>query len=254
MTDQPSTTRVTRRGAVTVIELDRPDKRNAMNAQMAVDLDRALDELGEARALVLTGDTVAFSAGADLSGMGPDALPAPVLWQDVLPRIATLRLPTVAAIEGWCLGGGLELAMTVDLRIAADTAQFGLPEVTRGIYPGGGGTQRLPRLVGPARAKELMFTGKHIDAATAERWGLVTEVVPAGTALDRALALADELASGATLAISLVKSLVDDGIGLGIDDALALERERGKLIAGSEDSREGVQAFLEKRPPRFTGR
>ena len=245
---------VTRHDSVTLIGLARPEKRNAMNADMAVDLDRALDQLGEARALVLTGDEVAFSAGADLSGMGPGAPPPEVSWQDLLPRIAGLPIPTLAAIEGWCLGGGLELAMTFDLRIAAETATFGLPEVTRGIYPGGGGTQRLPRLVGPARAKELMFTGKHIDAATAERWGLVNELVPAGTARQRALVLAGELARGATLAISLIKGLIDDGIELGIGDALALERERGKLLHGSEDAREGVQAFVEKRPARFTGR
>jgi len=240
---------------VATVVLNRPAKRNAMDAAMAVDLAAVLDDLQGARALVLTGDLRAFSAGADLSAMRTDADESPSQkWRPLLRRLAALPLPTIAAIEGWCLGGGLELAMTFDLRVASCTAQLGLPEVTRGIYAGGGGVSRLPRLIGPTRGKQLLFTGKPIDGVTACDWGLVNEVVEEGQALARATELARELARGATRAIAVIKGIVDDGAGLPVDAALDLEEARGALLAGSVDSVEGIRAFMERRPAQFVGR
>jgi enoyl-CoA hydratase len=241
-----------RTGAVAELRLNRPDKLNANNRQMAADLVAALDALGDARVLIVTGEGRAFSAGADLHERSANPeLPTMLAAYDAL---AAVPVPVIAAIEGYCLGGGLELALCCDLRVAAETAQLGTPEVLRGLLPGGGGTQRLPRLIGPARAKELMLTGRHIDAATAERWGLVNEVVPNGRALERARKLADELLAGAPLAQREIKWLVEHGSHQPLAEALEVERERAAYLRTTEDVREGIQAFIERRAPQFKGR
>lgn len=241
-----------RTGAVAELRLNRPDKLNANNRRMATEIVTALSNLGDARVLILTGEGRAFSAGADLYERAADpALPSMLAAYDAL---AAVPVPVVAAIEGYCLGGGLELALCCDLRVAGDSAQLGTPEVLRGLLPGGGGTQRLPRLIGPARANELMLTGRRIDAATAERWGLVNEVVPHGQALARAHELAQELLAGAPLAQREIKWLVEHGSHLPLTDALAVERERAAYLRTTEDVTEGIHAFIERRTPKFQGR
>lgn len=241
-----------RSNAIAELRLNRPAKLNANNRQMAVDIVAALGELGDARVLIVSGEGRAFSAGADLHERSADpTLPTMLSAYDAL---AAVPIPTIAAIEGYCLGGGLELALCCDLRVAADSAQLGTPEVLRGLLPGGGGTQRLPRLIGPARAKELMLTGRFIDAVTAERWGLVNAVCQQGQALSSARELALELLAGAPLAQLEIKWLVEHGAHLELGDALALERERAAILRTTDDVREGIQAFIERREPRFRGR
>jgi enoyl-CoA hydratase len=243
---------VERSGVVAELRLNRPEALNANNRQMAAEIVSALEELSDMRVLIVTGNERAFSAGADLKERAADpTLPTMLAAYDAL---AAVPYPCIAAIEGYCLGGGLELALCCDLRVAAETAQLGTPEVLRGILPGGGGTQRLPRLIGPARAKELMFTGRRISAVTAERWGLVNVVAPHGEALTAARLLADELLAGAPLAQREIKSLVDYGVHLPLTDGLTLERERGVFLHTTADAREGIQAFVERRPPKFEGR
>jgi enoyl-CoA hydratase/carnithine racemase len=247
------TIKVTRSEGVLVLQLARPEKRNAMNQRMATEVHEELVRSSGVRAVLITGDAIAFSAGADLSEMhGADR--SPITWYAVLPLLARLPLPTVAAIEGWCLGGGLELALACDLRIAGQDARLGLPEVERGLFPGGGGTQRLPRLVGPARAKELMLLGEPISGTTAGVRGLVNHVVPLGSAYEFGLALARKLAAGPPIAMAVMKSLVNDAFDLDISAGLAQELVRGSAVFASADAREGVRAFFEQRQPLFEGR
>ena len=245
-----STIRFEPAGTVALLTLDRPDKLNAMNAAMAADVWQAMDGLGDARVLIVTGDARAFSAGADLSE-GPGA--GRPNWNDVVDRLAALPLPTVAAIEGWCLGGGLELAMGCDLRVAAASARLGLPEARRGLYPGGGGTQRLARLVGAGRAKQLMFTCADIDADTALAWGLVNEVAAEGSALEAARALAATITRAAPLSLATIKRVVDEGAGLPLAAGLAVERAAAPAIMASQDLAEGIRAFAERRDPVWQG-
>ncbi len=235
------------------LTFNRPEKLNAINRQMAAEIVAATGQLGDARVLVVTGNERAFSAGADLSERAtPTAGPSPTI--AAYDALAAVPIPVIAAIEGYALGGGLELAMCCDLRIAAETAQLGQPEVLRGILPGGGGTQRLPRLIGPGRAKDLMFTGRHISGATAERWGLVNQATARGAALESATALALQIATASgPLALREIKMLVNTGFDMPLDEALQLERERAAYLYTTEDSAEGIQAFLERRPPDFRG-
>jgi enoyl-CoA hydratase len=236
---------------VCTLRLNRPEKLNALDRQTALDLRRSL--LGtRARVVVLAGSARAFSVGADLREGFADGGASP--WLETLDALAGLPIPVIAAVEGHCLGGGLELALCCDLRIAGAGATFAVPEVKRGLFPSAGGTQRLPRLVGASRAKQLLFTGDAVDAATAERWGLVNEVVPEGQAERRAAELARTLAAGAPLALRAVKRLVDESAELPLDAGLALEQERIGPVVASEDVGEGVRAFFERRPPAFRGR
>lgn len=237
---------------VALLTLNRPEKLNAINGVMAREIAEACAGLGEARVLVMTGNERAFSTGADLSerarGGGRFST---VLAYDA---VAGVPIPTIAAIECYALGGGLELAMCCDLRVASETARLGQPEVLRGIAPGGGGTQRLPRLIGPGRAKDLLFTGRHIDGATAEAWGLVNRLTPAGQALKVALDLARQIAQfSGPLALREIKALVNQGWDLPLDDALQLERERSAPLYETADAAEGIRAFLERREPDFKG-
>jgi enoyl-CoA hydratase len=203
--------------------------------------------------LVVTGNERAFSAGADLSERSSGERPSPTL--AAYDALAAVPIPVIAAIEGYALGGGLELAMCCDLRIAAETAQLGQPEVLRGILPGGGGTQRLPRLIGPGRAKEMMFTGRHISGTTAEAWGLVNFSVSRGRALAAARELAEQIAvTSGPLVLREIKMLVEKGLAMPLDEALQLERERAAYLHSTEDAAEGIRAFLERRTPEFRGR
>ena len=238
---------------IATLRFNRPEKLNAINRQLASEVCDALEHLGEARVLVVTGSDRAFSAGADLSERTPTNGPSPTL--AAYDALAAVAIPAIAAIEGYALGGGLEMAMCCDLRVVSETAQLGQPEVLRGILAGGGGTQRLPRLVGPARAKDLLFTGRHISGTTALDWGLANRVAAPGDALPTALRLARRLAtSSAPLVLQEIKAVIDAGMAVPLDAALDLERDRAAFLRTTDDAREGIDAFLERRRPDFRGR
>ncbi len=249
-----------RQGPVAVITIDRPEALNALNPQVLADLEAALDEAERdrtIRAVVLTGSGNAFVAGADIKTMANqtaiESLGLTQLGQRVMRKIELMMKPVIAAINGYALGGGCELAMACDILVASETARFALPEVSLGIHPGFGGTQRLPRLVGPHRAKELIFTGDQFTAAQAEKIGLINKVVKATELMPEALRIANRIAELAPLAIGLAKDSVNRGSQLDIDAGLALEAASVTLTFASEDQKEGMRAFLEKRKANFRG-
>jgi enoyl-CoA hydratase len=252
--------RFERDDAIVVLTLNRPDKLNAIDDAMLDALDRTLCELEadhDCRAVILTGAGRAFSAGADIkewTALTPQEFgPA---WglrgHRLFDRLASLAQPVIAAINGIAFGGGLELALCADIRIAAEGARLGLPEVTIAALPGWGGTQRLPRLIGPGRARHMILTGQPLEATKAEAWGLVTEVVAADALMARARELARQLAANAPLAVQAAKRLID--AALPASPAATLEVPASMAVGGSEDAREGRQSFLERRPPRYRGR
>lgn len=251
-------------GAVGVATLNRPEALNAITVGMLEELERSLDAAeGDAgiRAVVLAASgEKAFCVGADLKALAAEYegdLPPADLTAAIhraFGRLETSPRPVVAAIRGYCLGGGLELALAADLRVAAEDARFGLPEARIGSIPGGGGTQRLPRLIGLARAKELMLTGEQIDAAEAYRIGLVNRVVPAAALLDEAVGLAAGMARLAPLALARIKEAANGAADLPLEQGLRLEQACHDSLWTSEDRREGIRAFLEKRDPDFRGR
>jgi enoyl-CoA hydratase/carnithine racemase len=213
----------------------------------------------EVRAVVVSGrGERAFCAGSHIGEFealkGRVAEGKLLLEKQVYRQLAKLSMPTIAAIEGDALGGGLELALCCDLRVASERARLGMPEVRLAVIPGSGGTQRLPRVVGLARAKELILTGRIVDAAEAERMGLVNRVVPAGGALDAARGLAAEIAERGPLAVREAKQLIDDALDVELDAGLAAELDASERVFGSEDMLEGAKAFFEKRPPTYRGR
>jgi enoyl-CoA hydratase/carnithine racemase len=239
-------------GGIATIRFNRPRVMNAMNSALSSAVLRALEGADSWRVLIITGDHRAFSSGADLKeSRDPGSkLPRP---RDVCEAVARLPIPVIAAIEGHCLAGGLELALGCDLLVASETARFALAETLRGFIPGGGGTQRLPRRVGPGRAKELMFFGTAIDAHTALSWGLVNRVVAAGEAYNQALEMAKQLAKAAPLALREIKRQVNEGMDMPLAQALRLEREGNVYLDGTYDAQEGRTAFKEKRAPQFKG-
>jgi E-phenylitaconyl-CoA hydratase len=250
-------------GRVATITINRPEAMNALNSAVRGGLNEAFSRFRDDPELwvaILTGaGDRAFSAGADLVEMSrrrqgdfQDAF-----WEPGLPGInrgLDAGKPVIAAINGYCLAGGLELALACDIRIAAEHAQFGLMEVTRGIIPGGGGTQRLPRLVPLGAALELLYTGERISAAEAVRLGLVNRVVPAAGLLQEARELADRINQNAPLAVRAVREAALRGIELPLDQGLRIEAFLSRIIRDTDDSREGPRAFAEKRPPKFQGR
>ncbi|ACL65639.1 Enoyl-CoA hydratase/isomerase [Anaeromyxobacter dehalogenans 2CP-1] len=253
--------RVERRDAVEVWTIDGASRRNSITVGLLGALRAQLARAGGDRALrcvVITGDgDKAFCAGADLkerAGMSADDVHRfHEGLRDALRGIEQAPQPFVAALNGAALGGGLELALACDLRVAADSAQLGLPEVALGIIPGGGGTQRLARLVGVARAKDLVLTARRIGAAEALAMGLVTQIAPPGRLLDDALALAGRIARNAPVSLRQAKRAIDGGFHLPLEEALALEHRMYQDCLGTRDRREALAAFAEKRPPVFTG-
>jgi len=251
---------VERTGAVISLTLNRPDKLNAIDSPMLDALEQILGEIEAdtaCRAVVLSGAGRAFSAGADIkewTALAP--LEFSRVWGQrghvLFDRLAALRPPVVAAVNGIAFGGGLEIALCADIRIASTAARIGLPEVTIGNVPGWGGTQRAPRLIGAGRAKQLILTGQPVDAARAEAWGLVNEVVEPEALLPRALELAQAIAANAPIAVQAAKRLID--AGLPDSHAIALEGAAGVMCGMTEDAQEGRNSFLERRPPRFQGR
>ena len=243
------------------ITINRPDKLNALNGAVIAELDRAIGEIARdpaVRGVVLTGaGAKAFVAGADIAeiaAQGPvDGKARALEGQRVFRRLERCGKPVVAAVNGFALGGGCELAMACHFRVAAEGARFGQPEVKLGIGPGYGGTVRLPRLVGRGRALELLLTGAMIDAQEAFRIGLVNRVVPADCLLPESEQLLTAILANGPLAIQACLEAVDTGLDLGLDEALLLEANLFGLLSGTADMREGTAAFLAKRPPRFPG-
>ena len=247
---------------VTVVTLNRPDVLNAINTRMGheiAELFHALSDDGEVRAVVLGGaGERAFCTGADLKerqGMSDGEWHAQHRFFEAAFRaVMECRHPVIAAVDGYALAGGLELALNCDLIVAGRGASFAQPEVMRGIMPGGGGTQLLPRLIGPGRAKELIFSGRRIDAETAERWGLVTRVVEAGQAVPEAVALATQIAANGPVAVRQAKLSINRGLDTPLHHALAVELDAYAACIPTEDRYEGIRAFNERRPPDFKGR
>lgn len=245
-----------------VVTLSRPQNLNALNRQMFIELGAVFGEIEKedrVRAVILTGSgSKAFAAGADvgelqhLSAAGARDFARTA--NRVQEQIASLHKPTVAAINGYALGGGCELAMCCDLRVASENARLGQPEINLGIIPGGGGTQRLVRLVGVSRAKELIFTGKIIPALIALEWGLVNQVVSPEKLMETALKLAGEMAAKSSLALTFAKSAIDRGSSIDLNSALHYEIECFTGCFATEDHSEGLKAFLEKRQPRYKNR
>lgn len=247
---------------VAIVTINRPDKLNALNQKTIEELHQAFASLtgrDETRALVITGaGEKAFVAGADISEIrDQDPLQAREFsqrGQQLMRRIETTDKPVIAAINGFALGGGLELALACHFRYASENARLGLPEIKLGIIPGFGGTQRLSRLVGRSRALEMMLTGEPIDAQSAERYGLVQGVMPAGQVLDHAIGIAEGLSKAAPHAVRAILEATDRGLDMPLDQALDFETARFALCCATDDMREGTAAFLEKRKPDFTGR
>jgi enoyl-CoA hydratase len=246
-------------GAVGTITLDRPPV-NALSSELVSDLADAIEDAADTsiRAVVVTG-APHFAAGADISGFkalieaGGSGAELGQELGEVLSMLAALPKPVIAAIRGYALGGGLELALACDLRIAAEDASLGQPEIKLGLIPGAGGTQRLTRLIGVGRAKDLVMTGRMVDAVEAKAIGLVDRVVEADGLDEAAQSWAGELADGPTRALAIAKSVIDDGFSMALADALGLERGGFEEAFDTADASEGVEAFLEKRAPRFEG-
>jgi enoyl-CoA hydratase len=245
---------------VALVTLDRPQALNALSSGLMAELVAALEALDVddgVRAIVLTGaGDRAFAAGADIGEMA-DASPESLAdgggfgrWDE----LRAIRRPVIAAVRGFALGGGCELAMACDLIVAGDDARFGQPEIRLGVMPGAGGTQRLTRAIGKARAMELILTGRSIDAREAERLGLVTRVVPAEATLESALALAAEIAALPPVAVAAAKKAVNEAFESSLTDGLADERQAFFDLFATEDQKEGMAAFVEKRAPEWRGR
>lgn len=246
---------------VGIIKLNRPEALNALNTQMLKELREAVRQLAEdptVFVLIITGAGKAFVAGADIAEMknlgGEEGRKFGMLGQSVFREIESMEKPVIAAVNGFALGGGCELAMSCDLRIASSRAKFGQPEVGLGITPGFAGTQRLSRLVGTAKAKELIYTGDMIDAEEAERIGLVNKVVEPERLIEEVLALANRIAERAPLAVRYAKLAINRGIETDIDTGTQIEADLFGLCFASEDQKEGMGAFLEKRKPTFQGK
>ena len=248
-----------RSDGVALITLDRP-KANALSVELLAQLEAAADGLAAdlPGAVVVTGGPKIFAAGADIAGFGgPDeALVYGRQFRAAYDKLAALPRAVIASVSGYALGGGCELALACDLRVASERARFGQPEIQLGLIPGAGGTQRLARLIGAGRAKELILTGRHVDAAEARAIGLVERVVPAGEELDAALSLAAELAAGPLVAGAYAKQAVDAGLDGPLAAGLDLEQELFVEVFRTDDAVVGVRSFLEHGPGKatFTGR
>jgi enoyl-CoA hydratase/carnithine racemase len=250
-----------KKGAVAYVTLNRPHVMNALDTPTWSDLRTAFENAKNdqvVRGVILTGAGKAFIAGADISELAHvaafDAEQSSRFGQEVLDIIENLGKPVVAAINGFALGGGCETAMACTIRIAADVAKFGQPEVRLGLLPGGGGTQRLARLVGKGRALQLILSGDMIDAQEAWRIGLVNEVVPAANLIPRCEAILKQISANAPIAVKLSLEAVNRGMETSQDEGMRLEASYFGLCASTEDKREGTSAFFEKRVPQFHGR
>jgi enoyl-CoA hydratase len=250
---------VEKRNRVGVITLNRPSVRNALNTQLMRELLAALESLAgdnEVGAVVLTGGPKFFSAGADIKEMSEKTLVEAYLadmgrfWD----AVGDYSKPLIAAVNGYAYGGGLEMVLACDIVVCSEDAKFGQPEINIGVFPGAGGTQRLPRIVGKYRAMEMILTGRPISAQEAYMLGLANRVVPAESVLDHALGIASEIASKSPIAVRLAKEAVKAAFNTTLDAGLLFEHRLFYMAFGSEDKVEGMTAFLEKREPKFKGR
>ena len=244
---------------IVVFRINRPQVRNALNLDVRIRLSDEITRFAadaEIRCLIITGSDAAFAAGADIGEMA-DAGPVEIMARNVQKywrAITDCPKPVIAAIEGFALGGGLELALCADIIVAGEGAKLGLPEVKVGILPGGGGTQKLARLVGAKRAMLLLMTGRMFGAAEALSMGVVSEVAASGQALPRALEIAREIATMPPIAVMQIKEIVNAGMNAPLDTALLLERKAFQLQFATGDQKEGMRAFMEKRKPKFEGK
>ncbi|MFZ5966132.1 MAG: short-chain-enoyl-CoA hydratase [Bacillota bacterium] len=248
-------------GNIGILSINNPKALNALNSKVLGEVDKAIDQITldpEVYVLVLTGEGKAFVAGADITEMrnmtAEEGRKFGERGLNLFRKIELMEKPVIAAINGFALGGGCELAMSCDIRIAGDKAKFGQPEVGLGITPGFGGTQRLPRLVGIAKAKELIFTGNIMSAQDAEKIGLVNSVVPQEELMKEALILANKIASAAQIAVRYAKSAMNRGIETDIETGIVIEKDLFALCFASEDQKEGMTAFIEKQKPEFKGK
>jgi enoyl-CoA hydratase len=247
------------KGKVGIIRLNRPQALNALNAQLNADLTAAIDAFEADDAIgcvILTGSEKAFAAGADIKEMAGKSHMDAFLGDFVgnWDRVARMRKPVIAAVAGFALGGGCELAMQCDIIIAADTAKFGQPEIKLGVIPGIGGTQRLTRAVGKAKSMDLNLTGRMMDAAEAERSGLVARVVPAASLMDEAMKAADTIASMSLVAVMTAKEAVNRAFETTLAEGVRFERRTFQALFATHDQKEGMAAFIEKRAPKFENR
>ena len=252
---------ITQEGAIGILTLNRPEAMNALNDELIREMNQAIDLIAQEdkiRVLIITGGDKVFAAGGDIKAMlkcGPweaKKYVSPI--HKVFNQITELPKPTIAAISGFALGGGVELALTCDFRIAAENSKFGFPEINLGIFPAAGGSQRLPRLIGMSKANELMFTGDTIDAAAALSIGLVNEVVPNEALMERAMKLAGKLAAKPPLTIKNLKESMHNVYNMDLNMGLNMELEKLCSLFVTEDQKEGMTAFMEKRKPDFKGK
>ena len=245
------------RGRVGVITLNRPQSLNALNAKLMAELSTAIDAFEAdpgVGGVIITGSEKAFAAGADIKEMADKSF-LDVFYGDFCAdwhRVAQARKPTVAAVAGYALGGGCELAMLCDIIIAADNAKFGQPEIKLGVIPGIGGTQRLTRAIGKAKAMDLILTGRMMDAAEAERSGLVARVVPLASLMDEAMKAAETIAGMSLPSVMVAKEAVNRAFETSLAEGIAYERRVFHSLFATQDQKEGMAAFVDKRPPKFT--
>ncbi len=246
------------RGRVGLVKLNRPEAKNALNSALLAALMDALaefDRSDEIGAVVITGNEQAFAAGFDIKEIA-DASTIGLLKYDpiaLFDRIRSIHKPVIAAVSGWCLGGGCELSLSCDMIVASETARFGQPEINLGVIPGAGGTQRLARAVGKAIAMEMILNNRVLNAQEALQLGLVNRVVPVERCLEEALGLAAEIAARAPLALRMAKAAVNNAFETSLTDGLADERRAFHTLFSSEDQKEGMKAFIEKRKPKWSG-
>ncbi|HSD84713.1 MAG TPA: enoyl-CoA hydratase-related protein [Anaerolineae bacterium] len=242
-----------------LIQINRPQQLNALNAVVMEELARALEEFDRDERVgccVITGNQRAFAAGADIKEM-VDATAVEMLQRDNIARwdrIKKIKKPVIAAVSGFCLGGGCELAMACDLIIASESAQFGQPEINLGVIPGAGGTQRLTRALGKSKAMELILSGRYLTAREAEQFGLVARVVPVEVYLDEALKLANEIAARPPLAVRFAKEAINKAFETSLSEGLEFERRLFYFLFATEDQKEGMRAFVEKRQAVWQGK
>ena len=249
-------------GSIALVTIDRPKTLNAIDQNVLSELNDMLDQIEknpEVRVLIITGGgNKAFVAGGDIDAMRQlnvlEALKFVYAGHSFLNRLEHLSCVVIAAVNGYALGGGTELALACDIRVASEKAIFGLPEVTIGLYPGWGGTQRLPRIIGTGKAKELIFTGDRINAEDALRVGLVNKVVPHDELLERCVEMAKKIISNAPIAVKQAKKVINEGIEVPLAQGLVIEAEGWVVNSAAEDRVEGLTAFLEKRKPNYLGR
>lgn len=251
---------VTREDGVALIQLNRPEALNAFNNQLMNELSALVAELDaddDIRCLVITGSKKAFAAGADIKEMASKSY-AEVYREDFITRnwesVSRCRKPVIAAVAGYALGGGCELAMMCDFIIAADNARFGQPEINLGVSPGAGGTQRLPRFTSKGKAMDMILTARMMDAQEAERCGLVSRIVPVDSLIDEAMAAAKTIAALSPTAVMLTKEMVNAAYETPLSQGIMLERRYFHSLFAFEDQKEGMAAFVEKRPAQFKGR